>query len=208
MQAVTTPTNTAKKVPTQLKHSGLCLYKSARSLKWTLLWYTARTDVPCCTIPGHKGYLSARDDSLCVGGYVCIPIYHTQCFRNHTLLCKIVELVAAHCSGCNDVVAKRVRYKMTVTLWDDTGGSDLHVTTTTVVASFRSRDMWIPLTQRDGKHHGSCDSYAGCTAAKQTNQVVGHAYVVIMTLKYALKPAGMCVVLHIVGSLSILLSLQ
>lgn len=74
-----------KATTTQLKHSGLCLHTSVRSLKCSLLWYTTRTDVPCCTIPGHKGYLSPRDDSLCVGVYVCIPIYHTQCFRNHTL---------------------------------------------------------------------------------------------------------------------------
>lgn len=91
--------------------------------------------------------LSICDDSLCVGVYVCIPIYHTQCFRNHTLPCKTVGMVAAHCSSCNGVAVNRVRYKMTVTLWDG-AVSDLHVTRTAVVASSRSRDTWLLLSQK------------------------------------------------------------
>lgn len=99
-----------------------------------------------CTIPGHKGYLSARDDSLCVGVYVCVhtPV-PTQPFggkkKKSNSHCKIAETLAAHCSGCNGVAVKHVSYKKRLTL-RDAAVSDLHVDRTVMVASFTSEDVW------------------------------------------------------------------
>lgn len=55
-----------KHLKKQVGPSGLFLRISVWILKYdyTQLWRTTRTDVPCWTIPRHKGYLSSRDDSM------------------------------------------------------------------------------------------------------------------------------------------------
>lgn len=123
---------------------------------------------------------------------VCTLMYHTQCFRNHNSPSKIVEMVVAHCSGCNSVAVNHVSYKKTVTLWDG-AVSDLHVTMTAVVASFRSRDTWQLLSLKRWMALWIqcfmcwtlwCCSWWSNRGGGTRCKTVLHAYVVILSLLY------------------------
>lgn len=133
-------------------------------------------------------FICQRWQLVCGCVCVCTLMYHTQCFRNHNSPSKIVEMVVAHCSGCNSVAVNHVSYKKTVTLWDG-AVSDLHVTMTAVVASFRSRDTWQLLSPKRWMTLWIqcfmcwtlwCYNRGGGTRCK----TVLHAYVVILSLLY------------------------
>lgn len=135
-------------------------------------------------------FICQRWQLVCGCVCVCILIYHMQCFRNHTLPCKIVKMVAAYCYGCNGVAMNRIRYKMTVTLRDG-AVSDLHVTRTAVVASFRSGDTWLLLSQKRWMASWiqwfMCWMHCCLATRGEPSKNVVHAYVVIMSVLYVLK---------------------
>lgn len=79
---------------------------------------------------------------------------------------------------------------MTVTLWDD-DVSDLHVTGTAVVGSFRSRDMATLVPQEKdvimNPVFNVLDALLLGNKAYKPNKIVVLAYVVIMSVMYAIQ---------------------
>lgn len=125
-------------------------------------------------------YLPMRTTCVWVCTYACPYTTHTA--SETTLTYKTAQMVAAYCSGCSNVVVNRGMNKMTVTFWDD-DVSDLHVTRTAVVATFRSRDMatFVP-EEMDvimNPVFNALDAPLLSNKAWKPNKIVVHAHVVI-----------------------------